>query len=198
MKTEIFWDFFDFLERKDKNVNGVSHDFAAQNQIDIGQDEGNVGCWNMYYCAECSGCYECSGIGQLVGVAQIHVEAAVLVDGDAGSAHFRPAASVFFSSKFCPSLRFSAAETSGLVAVMLRMLKKKRNARKNSPFAVAPACGRCGERTNATKIRSGTTRQIVETAIAAAKNKERWPEGRIILTSAETDRKRNKMDTAYT
>ncbi len=66
MKTEIYKSYEEFLEREDKELNGVSVGFSKNNQDYVKQNETNEGCWNCqgcYYCYDCSYCsycYDCS------------------------------------------------------------------------------------------------------------------------------------------
>lgn len=43
MKTQIFKTYQDFLEEKDKSINGVSPEFAKENP-DYEQGNNNIGC----------------------------------------------------------------------------------------------------------------------------------------------------------
>ncbi len=57
MKTEIFKSYRDFINREDKEVNGVNEEFAAEHPEYVKDNETNKGCWN---CSDCSGCSDCS------------------------------------------------------------------------------------------------------------------------------------------
>jgi len=62
MKTQIFKTYQDFINRKDKKINGVSVVFSEDNPDFIEQNKTNKGCWNCsgcYDCSDCSGCYDC-------------------------------------------------------------------------------------------------------------------------------------------
>lgn len=45
MKTQIFKDYSEFLNREDKNLNGVTQQFADQNP-NWAEERNNEGCWN--------------------------------------------------------------------------------------------------------------------------------------------------------
>ena len=55
-KTEISKSYEDFLNRPDKNVNGVSPEFAKKNPDWEEDNATNTGCWN---CKSCDSCYFC-------------------------------------------------------------------------------------------------------------------------------------------
>ncbi len=57
MTTQIFEDYSSFLNREDKTLNGVTQEFADENE---GWDEerNNDGCWNCRSCSDCSDCSE--------------------------------------------------------------------------------------------------------------------------------------------
>ena len=59
MKTKIFKSYEDFLNRADKEVNGVSEDFAAKHPDYEKQNDTNIGCWNCYDCHYCEFCEYC-------------------------------------------------------------------------------------------------------------------------------------------
>ena len=59
MKTEIFKNYADFLNREDKELNGVSESFAKQNP-DYNLEKNNKACWNCSSCRSCSDCSSCS------------------------------------------------------------------------------------------------------------------------------------------
>lgn len=66
MATLIFNTSVEFLERQNKNDNGVSKQFAFEHPDFEAQNESNIGCWNCSdcsRCSDCSDCYDCSGIG---------------------------------------------------------------------------------------------------------------------------------------
>src|ERR1035438_6013478 len=63
MKTEIFKNKFAFLQREDKEVNGVSEEFAQAHPDYEKKNKTNDGCWNCsgcFDCSDCSGCSRCS------------------------------------------------------------------------------------------------------------------------------------------
>ena len=68
MKTEIFKTIEDFLKREDKDVNGVSEEFAKENPDYEKKNETNKACWNCsrssdcYSSYGCYGCYSCYGL----------------------------------------------------------------------------------------------------------------------------------------
>ena len=57
MKTLVFESHEEFINRKDKDVNGVSAQFAKNHPDFEKENETNRGCWN---CSDCSGCFRCS------------------------------------------------------------------------------------------------------------------------------------------
>ena len=60
--TKIFKTYQDFLNREDKDDNGVSPDFAAANSRWEKDNESNIGCYNClkcYNCTKCHNCYDC-------------------------------------------------------------------------------------------------------------------------------------------
>lgn len=59
MKTLIFESYSAFLDREDKEINGVSAEFAERVPNYEAQNETNKGCWNCSDCSRCSGCYGC-------------------------------------------------------------------------------------------------------------------------------------------
>ena len=75
MKTEIFKTIEDFLKREDKDVNGVSEEFAKENPDYEKKNETNKACWNCSRCSDCSdccsdcyGCYGCYGCYRCYGL----------------------------------------------------------------------------------------------------------------------------------
>jgi hypothetical protein len=61
MKTQIFNNYSDFLNREDKDLNGVSKEFAENNPNWESENETNDACWNCSDCWNCSNCSYCSG-----------------------------------------------------------------------------------------------------------------------------------------
>ena len=59
MKTKIFKSYENFLKREDKNINGVSEDFAAEHPDFEESNESKSGCWNCYDCKNCESCNWC-------------------------------------------------------------------------------------------------------------------------------------------
>ena len=59
MKTKIFKNYEEFLEREDKDINGVSPEFAEINPKYEKENETNKACWNCIRCRDCSGCSDC-------------------------------------------------------------------------------------------------------------------------------------------
>lgn len=57
MKTQIFESYSAFLSREDKDLNGVSKQFAESHPNYEVDNETNKACWN---CSDCSGCSDCS------------------------------------------------------------------------------------------------------------------------------------------
>ena len=57
--TKIFKSYEDFLNRPDKNVNGVSPEFSEKNPDWEEDNATNKGCWNCYSCKSCESCYSC-------------------------------------------------------------------------------------------------------------------------------------------
>ncbi|MBO9613394.1 MAG: hypothetical protein J7619_11895 [Dyadobacter sp.] len=68
MATQIFQGYFEFIQREDKTVNGVSAEFAQENPDFEKQNETNKGCWN---CSDCSGCSRCSRCSYLTNAAPV-------------------------------------------------------------------------------------------------------------------------------
>ena len=60
MKTEIFKDYNDFLKRKNKDINGVSEEFAKAHPYYEADNETNTSCWECSDCSDCSWCVGCS------------------------------------------------------------------------------------------------------------------------------------------
>lgn len=60
-KTEVFKTYKDFRKRADKNVNGVSAEFAESNPDYQEQNATNRGCWNCLGCSNCINCTGCTG-----------------------------------------------------------------------------------------------------------------------------------------
>lgn len=54
--TTIFKNYSEFLSRADKNVNGVSQEFADENPEFEKENETNKSCWNCSGCSDCSRC----------------------------------------------------------------------------------------------------------------------------------------------
>lgn len=65
MKTQIFKNYFDFSQREDKSINGVSDDFAKANPNFKKDNLNNDGCWNCSRCSRCFCCSDCSGCSGL-------------------------------------------------------------------------------------------------------------------------------------
>ena len=66
METKIFKTREDFLNREDKDVNGVSEEFAKDYPDYEKKNETNEACWNCSdcsCCSDCSGCRGCSDLG---------------------------------------------------------------------------------------------------------------------------------------
>ena len=59
MNTKIFKSYDEFLNRKDKSLNGVSEGFSKNNPNYLIQNKANVGCWNCSHCDDCSHCSDC-------------------------------------------------------------------------------------------------------------------------------------------
>ena len=62
MTTEIFKDYKAFINRNliDKDVNGVSPEFAEKNPNYINDNATNKGCWECVGCTHCTACYQCN------------------------------------------------------------------------------------------------------------------------------------------
>ena len=67
MKTEIFKDYLEFSNRKDKEVNGVSSEFAKDNPNYEKENKRNEGCWNCRDCSDCSDCIGCRDCSDCIG-----------------------------------------------------------------------------------------------------------------------------------
>jgi len=48
MNTQIFKNYDDFFERQDKNINGVSEEFAKKFPNYAEMNQTNTGCWDCY------------------------------------------------------------------------------------------------------------------------------------------------------
>jgi hypothetical protein len=72
--TQIFNSYIDFLNREDKEINGVSKDFAELNSDFEKQNETNKGCWNCSYCSDCSYCSYCSKCSYLKNATPVSSE----------------------------------------------------------------------------------------------------------------------------
>ncbi len=59
MKTLIFDSYYDFLNRPNKKVNGVSVEFSQSNKAYVDSNSSNEGCWNCVDCQDCQDCYNC-------------------------------------------------------------------------------------------------------------------------------------------
>lgn len=59
MKTKIFKTYADFLNRKDKSVNGVSPEFTELHPEYNEMNSSNWGCWNCVRCENCIDCTDC-------------------------------------------------------------------------------------------------------------------------------------------
>jgi len=59
MNTKIFKNYDDFFERQDKNINGVSEEFAKKFPNYVEMNQTNTKCWNCYNCKNCIECFEC-------------------------------------------------------------------------------------------------------------------------------------------
>lgn len=55
--TKIFTSYEEFLKRSDKDLNGISQEFADKNPNYNKENESNKGCWNCSKCYNCFGCY---------------------------------------------------------------------------------------------------------------------------------------------
>lgn len=58
--TQIFEFYSDFLDRENKDINGVSKEFSLGNTNFEKENETNKGCWNCFGCSRCSDCSVCS------------------------------------------------------------------------------------------------------------------------------------------
>ncbi len=53
--TQIFKDYYEFSNRENKDINGVSESFAKNNPNWEKENETNKACWNCSRCSDCSG-----------------------------------------------------------------------------------------------------------------------------------------------
>ena len=60
MKTEIFNSYTEFLNRNDKNINGVDRKFSEENPNYLEDNSSNEGCWNCRGCRDCQDCQSCN------------------------------------------------------------------------------------------------------------------------------------------
>ena len=58
-QTEIFEDFGAFKERKNKDLNGVSVEFAEKYPDYKEMNSTNKGCWDCAYSMYCDTCMQC-------------------------------------------------------------------------------------------------------------------------------------------
>jgi len=69
MKTKIYKNYEDFMERENREENGVSENFASENPDYEEENTTNTACWNCTNCkgcVECEGCVECKGCVECV------------------------------------------------------------------------------------------------------------------------------------
>jgi len=59
--TKIYKNHAEFLERENKEENGVSESFVRINPEFEKMNESNRACWNCYGCSDCAVCSGCSG-----------------------------------------------------------------------------------------------------------------------------------------
>ena len=59
MKTKIYSNYSEFLNRENRKENGVSKEFAELNPKFEAQNESNASSWNCSRCSRCSGCSDC-------------------------------------------------------------------------------------------------------------------------------------------
>jgi len=71
-KTQIYKSWSEFYNRTDKEINGVSEDFAKENPDYLKENESNKGCWNCSDCSDCSRCSGCSGCSDCSGCSGGH------------------------------------------------------------------------------------------------------------------------------
>lgn len=58
-ETQVFRDFYEFMTRPDKSVNGVSPEHAEKHPDYVDDNSSNVGCWNCVKCIDCDYCIDC-------------------------------------------------------------------------------------------------------------------------------------------
>lgn len=58
-ETQVFRDFYEFMTRPDKSVNGVSPEHAEKYPDYIDDNNSNIGCWNCVKCIDCDYCIDC-------------------------------------------------------------------------------------------------------------------------------------------
>ena len=62
METKIFKNHLDYLcKRKNKEMNGVSKEFAKSHKNYKKDNSTNTGCWNCRNSMHCISCVECTG-----------------------------------------------------------------------------------------------------------------------------------------
>jgi hypothetical protein len=61
MKTEIFADYSAFVNRTDKDTNGVTQSFADEHPNYVAENTTNTACFNLTGCSNCTDCSRCSG-----------------------------------------------------------------------------------------------------------------------------------------
>jgi len=60
-QTQIFESIYEFLERTDIIINGVSKEFALKFPNYMEMNQTNTGCWNCEGCTNCNYCSKCRG-----------------------------------------------------------------------------------------------------------------------------------------
>ena len=65
MTTKIYANYQEFIEREDKNCNGVTQQFLDQHNLTLAdaikENKTNAGCFNCSDCTGCIKCKECTG-----------------------------------------------------------------------------------------------------------------------------------------
>ena len=69
MKTEVFEDYSAFFNRENKELNGVTAQFLADNP-GADSERRNYGCWNCARCSDCVRCSDCAGCTDCAGCAR--------------------------------------------------------------------------------------------------------------------------------
>lgn len=71
--TQIFNTYEDFINRIDKEINGVNPFFASKNKKWFEKNTTNTGCWCCIDCSCCNNCSSCIGCNGCNGLANSYM-----------------------------------------------------------------------------------------------------------------------------